>query len=417
MKKYNRRNFLVTGGKGIGLMSLLPFGVKHLPFPTPDEGDDFWEAIRASYEIPHDLINLNNAGVSPQPLPVKRNFFKLHNKANLAPSYYMWRKIDKRRPEVRERLADLLGAKPTEIALNRNATEALNTLIWGVPLEKKDEVVIGNYDYPHMRHAFKQRELMQGIKVKEAILDLPSQSDDAMVKSYTDQFTSRTKLVHITHLVNWNGQVVPVKKIAAEAKKRNIEVMVDAAQSFAHLDFNISDWNIDYLGTSLHKWLGAPLGTGMLYIREELIEKIRVPFPGEDPDEKKITKFEHIGTRNNAAEMAILAALDFHHTIGSKEKHERLFELKQYWTSKAKQIQGFTTCTPETIAYSSAICTFSLEGKKPGDISGALQRDHGIHTTTMKWENAVGVRVSPNVYTTKQDLDKLVNAIDTISKS
>ncbi len=416
-KKFNRRDFLDLTGKSIGLGALATIPVGLPAIPPPEETDDIWNIVRASYDIPDEIINMNNAGVSPHPIKVANAFFKRHRYANQAPSYYMWRKVDKQRTKVREELARMLGGKPEEIAITRNSTESLNTIIQGLPLSRKDEVVIGNYDYPHMRNAFRQREQTEGVVVKVAELQLPSQDKAAMVKAYTDQFTKKTKLVHITHLVNWCGQVVPVKEIAQAAHNMGIEVLVDAAQSFAHLDFDIKDWPIDYLGTSLHKWLGAPFGTGFLWIKEEHISKILVPFPGEKHDEGKITKFEHVGTRNNCAEMTILEAIEFHEEIGSARKAKRLFELKKYWTSQLKDEKSIHILTPDDPEFSGAIAVVKIDGKEGRDVARDLFKGYKVGTTVMDHLDIQGVRVSPNVYTLESDLDQLVKGLKEISKS
>ena len=236
--------------------------------------EDFWYYVQQSYTIAPNFINLNNGGVSPAPKTVADAMKRNYDISNEAPSYFMWRIIDAGREPLRKNLAQLAGCNAEEIALHRNASEALETVIFGIELKPGDEVVLSKQDYPNMIGAWRQREKREGIKLVWVNLELPSEDENYLVKKYTDAFTSKTKVVQITHMINWIGQKMPVRKIADEAKKKNIDVLVDGAHTFAHFEFTIPDLNCDYFGTSLHKWLGAPIGTGFLYVRKEKIKNI-----------------------------------------------------------------------------------------------------------------------------------------------
>jgi len=236
--------------------------------------EDYWYQIQQAYTVSPQIINLNNGGVSPAPTVVQNAVERYGKFANEAPSYFMWRILDQGREPLRENLAKFSGVSPEEIAINRNATEALDTVILGLPLTRGDEIVMSKYDYPNMLHAWRQRELREGLKINYVNIDLPLEDNDLIVQKYVEQMTSRTKVVHITHIVNWNGQILPAKRIADEAHKRGIEVVIDGAHSFAHLEYKIPDLGGDYFGTSLHKWLSAPIGSGMLWVKKEKISKI-----------------------------------------------------------------------------------------------------------------------------------------------
>ncbi|MEZ4948930.1 MAG: aminotransferase class V-fold PLP-dependent enzyme [Saprospiraceae bacterium] len=370
--------------------------------------EDFWSLIQQAYTVSPNIMNLNNGGVSPQPKVVQEAVEHYNRLSNEAPSYYMWQVLDKGREPLRTDLANLAGVSPEEIAINRNSSEALETIIFGLPLERGDEVVLSKQDYPNMINAWKQREKRDGIVLKWVNLEVPSEDENSLVNTFKNAFTSKTKLVHITHLINWNGQVLPARKIADEAKSKGIEVLVDAAHSFAHLDYKISDLNCDYLGTSLHKWLCAPFGTGMLYVRKEKISKLYPLFAAPDPSVDDIRKFEHLGTRSFAIEMAIGHAINFHHMIGSQRKAERLWYLKNYWTEKVQGLPGISIGTPKSKSCSGAIALLQIEGMEPGDVAQALFDKEKIHTVAINWENIHGVRITPNVYTLTRDLDKLV---------
>lgn len=376
--------------------------------------EDFWSWVRHNYTSSSNLINLNNGGVSPHPKTVQDAVQRFTELSNEAPSYYMWRVFEKGRESIREKLADLAGVNSEEIAINRNTTEALDTIIFGFDMNKGDEFVTSNFIYPNMNQAWKQREMREGLVRKVAKIPMPSTDVGAIVKAYTDQFTSKTKVVLIEHVVNWTGQVLPVAEIAAEAKKRDILVMVDGAHSFAHLDFKIPDLNCDYFGTSLHKWLCAPFGTGMLWMKKEHISKHWALFPGPDPQSDDIRKFENQGTRDVPAELAIGQAIDFHMSIGSERKYERLHYLKQYWVERTKDIDGIQYWCPEKKGFSGALTTFGLKDKTAKDIHDHLWKSARIHTTTISHEGVEGVRVTPNIYTSISDLDKLVSVIKAI---
>ena len=233
----------------------------------------------------------------------------------------------------------LSGCDPEEVAINRNSSEGLETVIFGLQLKAGDEVVAAKQDYPNMVNAYKQREMRDGIKMVWINLELPSEDENYLVQQYVKAFTPKTKVVHITHIINWNGQILPVKKIAQEAHKRGIEVIVDGAHSFAHFDFKITDLDCDYFASSLHKWLYAPIGSGMMYVRKDKIKNIYPLFAtSDDPLKDDIRKFENLGTRPFFIEQAIGKALEFHEMIGSERKEKRLHYLKNYWMEKVKDI-------------------------------------------------------------------------------
>ncbi len=379
--------------------------------------EELWARMAQAYTVSPSILNLNNGGVSPQPKVVQDAVDRYYHMSNEIPTYYMWQILDRGRESVRRKLADLAGVAPDEIAINRNTTEALGTFTWGIDLQKGDEIVMTRQDYPNMINAWKQRELRDGVKINWINLNLPVENDEVVIKAYVDATTSKTKIWHITHLVTWTGQILPAAKLCAEAKKRGITTIVDAAHSFAHLDYKISDFNCDYFGTSLHKWLCSPFGTGMMYIRKEKIEKTWPLFPNDKPQSGDIRKFEALGTRSFAPEQAIGQAIDFHNAIGSKRKQERLHFLKRYWCdaiSKNPRVKLHISLKPE---YSCALGTFSIDGMDVSDIGAKLFNEHQIHTTTIKWETINAVRVTPHVYTTTKDLDRFVEAVLKIATS
>jgi len=386
------------------------------PLEAADD-EDLWARMAQAYTVSPTILNLNNGGVSPQPKVVQDAVDRYYHLSNEAPSYYMWQILDKGREALRRKLASLAGASADEVAVNRNTTEALGTFTWGIDMQKGDEIVMTKQDYPNMINAWKQREMREGVKINWINLELPVDNDDVVLKAYINATTPKTKIWHITHLMTWTGQILPAAKLCAEARKRGIVSIVDAAHSFAHLDYKISDFNCDYFGTSLHKWLCAPFGTGMMYVRKEHIEKTWPLFAIDKPKSGDIRKFEALGTRSFAPEQAIGQAIDFHLAIGARRKQERLHYLKSYWCNaltKNPRVKLHISLDP---AYSCALGTFSVDGLDVGDISTKLMNDYQIHTVSIKWENVNAVRVTPHVYTTTRDLDRFIDAVQKIAAS
>ncbi|MBV9989324.1 MAG: aminotransferase class V-fold PLP-dependent enzyme [Chitinophagaceae bacterium] len=378
--------------------------------------EDYWSVIQQSYTVNSNLIILNNGGVSPSPRIVQEAVERYNRMSNEGPSYYMWRILDQGREPLRQKLALLAGCSPEEIAVNRNATEALNTVIYGLDLKAGDEVIGTKQDYPNMIQAWRQRALREGIVYTQLNFNFPIENDEEIVSAFEKAITPKTKILHITHIINWIGQILPVRKIAQMAHRHGLEVIVDGAHSFGLLDFKIPDLDCDYFGTSLHKFLSAPIGSGMLYVRKEKIEKIWPLVCNDKPRSGDIRKFETLGTRSFPIEQGIGEAVNFQNAIGSKRKEERIRYLKNYWAMRAKDIPKVKIHTSFKPEYSCAICGVTVDGMTPQELDGALFNNYKIHTVGIVWENISCVRVTPHVYTRLQDLDKLVMAIEEIAK-
>ena len=421
----SRRNFIQSLTQQLSGFALLPFFASkegkelvnaliahnNRPLSASINDETFWYQIKQAYTVSSSILNLNNGGVSPQPKVVQQAVERYNQLSNETPSYYMWRTLDQGREPIRQKLAQLAGCDPECIAINRNTTEALETIIFGLPLQAGDEVVLTKQDYPNMINAWKQRQKRDGIKLKWLSFDFPITDEEAIVAQFDAAFSPQTKIVHVTHMINWNGQVLPVRKIADAAKAKGIEVLVDAAHTFAHLDYTIADLNCDYFGTSLHKWLCAPFGSGMLYISREKIGKVYPLFAAPDSSSIDIRKFEHLGTRSFAIEQGIGQAIDFHYMIGSKRKAQRLHFLKNYWVNACSTLPGVSVATPLDPKWSGAIGLLQIANKTPQEVANFLFKQFKIHTVAINWENINGVRITPNVYTTTNDLDRLVNGI------
>ena len=391
-------------------------GMATLPDAGADD-DTFWEQVKQAYTVNANMINLNNGGVSPQPRAVQEAVEHYNRLSNETPSYCMWRILDQGREPVRDKLAALAGCSPEEIAINRNSSEALETVIFGLPLKAGDEVVLTKQDYPNMINAWKQREHRDGIVLKWINLELPIEDEKTIVDAFASAITPRTRILHVTHMINWTGQILPAKALSQLAAQHGIEVLLDAAHTFAHFPYDIKDLGVTYMGTSLHKWLCAPFGSGMLYIQKDKIGKIYPLLAAPDPTSEDIRKFENLGTRSFAIEQGIGHAVEFHHMIGTERKGKRLHYLKNYWVEQAQSIPGFQLHTSLKPEWGCALSNFSLEGRDIGDLSSFLYNKYKVHTVPINWENIHGIRVTPNVYTATRDLDRFVEGIWAYTKT
>jgi len=268
-----------------------------------------------------------------------------------------------------------------------------------------------------MINAWKQREKRDGIVLKWINFELPIENDSDFVDKFKAEITSRTKVIHITHMINWVGQIQPIAKIAAMAREKGILTIADSAHTFAHFEYKIPELGCDYFGTSLHKWLSAPFGTGLLYVKKDKIKDLWPLIPNQNFDSEDIRKFEALGTRSIPTEMAIHQALDFHNGIGSDRKEARLRYLKNYWAKQALKIDGVKIHTSLKDEYSCALALVSIDGVTPNDLATKLQEKYKIHVVAIEWENIKGVRITPHVYTKIADLDRLLEGIEYVSKN
>ncbi len=312
-------------------------------------------------------------------------------------------------------MAALTGCSPEELILCRNTTEALDTIIMGLDLAPGDEVIMTNQDYPSVRQCLAMRARRFGSVNKTIALPLHPTSDEEIVTAYEQAITPKTKVLVVTHLINTSGQILPVRKIADMAHRHGIEVISDSAHAFAHVDFKISDLDCDYFGASLHKWLGAPLGTGILYIKKEKIKKVW-PLFGDDryPDDD-MRKFGHTGTIPCHDDLAIADAITFHESIGAKQKEERLRYLATYWINQVKDIPGVVINTPTESQRYCAIANVGIQGLASEKLADILFDTYNIFTVAKDNGEMRGVRVTPHLYNTLSDLDALVVAFEEIA--
>ena len=415
-----RRNFLGHSAAWVGALSLSPLenSVALLPMPqapkhgNPATDEAYWDQIRLFYAKPKGFINLENGYFSPQALPTLYAHQKLESDVNTRTSWFMRREQEAAIESSRLALATFLEVPIEELALTRNTTESLNTLISGYPWRKGDEVVIGNQDYGSMVAAFKQAEKRFGIVIKVADVPLTPFLPDEVVKAYSSLFSANTRMVHLTHLINLTGQVIPVAQIASLAHEKGIEVAVDAAHSVAHLDFKLPDLQADYLGASLHKWLCNPIGVGFLWMKKSHIQKIWPLMGDTDYPDTDMRKFEHQGTRPIHSLMTLPTAIALHHNIGSNLKMQRLKYLMRSCCERIADHPGIAINTPwNREDANSAIVNVAVKGFTPQQLADRLLKEFSIFTVAIDHPAVKGVRITPHVFTSVQDVVTLAGAL------
>lgn len=415
----DKRTFLRTlGGAGLSAVFAPDLLRRYSEMPAARLAADepFWEALRAKYHLVPAYVNLENGYYSMQAQPVLESFIGHVRTVNANAARYMRTGMAADKLRVRGRLAALAGCSVDEIIVTRNTTESLDTVIAGYDWKAGDEAVMAAHDYGAMLDQFRLQARRYGMVNRVIDVPLHPKSDDEIVALYANAITPKTRLLMVCHVVNITGQVLPVRKIADMAHARGVDVLVDGAHAFAQLDFRVPDLGADYFGASLHKWLGVPLGAGLLYVRKEKIAGLWPTFgPGDIPD-TDIRKLNHTGTTPVHTELAIEDAIAFHESIGAARKQERLRYLQQYWTSKVRGTPGITVNTPADPARGCAIANVGVDRLRPRELMTTLFDKYGIWTVGI--DNAVvrGARVTPHLFTTTAELDRLVVALRELAR-
>jgi selenocysteine lyase/cysteine desulfurase len=376
--------------------------------------EDYWAAIRNHYRLKSDYINLESGYYNILPTPVLEKFVEHVREVNYQGAYYMRTVQFDNKKNMVEKVAQIAGCSSDELVLTRNTTESLDMIIGGFPWQAGDEAIMAEQDYGSMLEMFKQSAKRFGIINK--ILSIPNhpQNDDEIVQIYANAISSKTKLLMIPQMVNITGQILPVQKICDMAHSKGVEVMVDGAHAFAHIQFNIPDLHCDYYGASLHKWLSVPLGAGILYVRKEKIKKIW-PLIAENDSLETIGRLNHIGTHPVHTDLAIADAVDYYQKLGPDKKEARLRYLQQYWTTKVRGVGKIIVNTPKQPERSCAIANVGINGMKPGVLAETLLKKYQIYTVAIDGANVHGCRITPNVFTLTKELDVLINALKEMS--
>jgi selenocysteine lyase/cysteine desulfurase len=388
------------------------------PADTVARDEDYWFQIRHAFTVNRNIINLNNGGVSPSPKMVMETEKRFLEIQNMGPSYYMWRVLEPELETARRRLAQTFGCDPEEIAITRNASEALEIVQMGMDLKAGDEVLTTNQDYPRMITTWQQRERRDGIVLKQIKFPVPPESLKQLHNLIEQAITPKTRVIHICHITNRTGQIFPVKSICQMARSRGIEVVVDGAHAFAQFPFKHADLDCDYYGTSLHKWVLAPVGTGFLYVRRSKIEKIWPLMAAPASMASNIRKFEEIGTHPSSQRNAITEALTFHDSIGPERKAERFRYLRQRWSRRLAELPGVKILNSEDPEQSCGIGFVQIDGFEPGKLAQHLWNKYHILVVPITSPGEYhGLRVTPNVYTTLEEVETFADVMTQVIKA
>jgi isopenicillin-N epimerase len=426
---FTRRSFLQTTGSIGAAAALAAFdnqavaraasAAARTAGASPGElaaDENYWREIQQAFTLDRTIINLNNGGVCPSPRVVHEALKRYLDISNQTPVYHMWQILEPNIESVRRRLAAAFGCDPEELAITRNASEALQIAQLGIDLKPGDEVVTTNQDYGRMLDTWEQRVRRDGIKLTKVSFPVPPPSMDILAERLLGAISPATKVLHFCHITNLTGQIFPVRQICDEARRRGIKTVVDGAHAFAHFPFTAADLGCDFYGTSLHKWLLAPIGTGFLYVRREHIGGLWPLTPAGAQMQADIRKFEEIGTHPAANHNAIAEALSFHEGIGIERKAARLRYLRDRWATRLAKHERIRLHTNLDPAHSCGIGCVQISGVPTAQVVSRLWERWRIIATPIVHAEYEGLRVTPNVYTTLEEIDTFIDAMETMAK-
>ncbi|MCU0456555.1 MAG: aminotransferase class V-fold PLP-dependent enzyme [Bacteroidales bacterium] len=414
----DKRTFLKNAGL-LGLVSIIePSGlseiiksVAEIPSVKLAEDENFWKQIRAGYRLNPDYINLENGYYCFLPEQTLESLIRHVREINYQGSMYMRTVQFENKKKMAAKLASLAGCPADELIITRNTTESLDMIIGGLDWKPGDEAVMAEQDYPSMLNMFKQVAARYG--VVNRIVSVPNNpsSDAEIVDLYSNAITPKTKLLMICHMINITGHILPVRKICDMAHARGVDVMVDGAHAFGHFRFTIPELDCDYYGSSLHKWLSVPLGSGILYVKKDKIRNIWPLIASGETNPDSILRLNQVGTHPVYTDLTVTEAIDFHNMLGAERKESRLRYLQHYWSDKVRRMPHIIINTPDDPARSCAIANVGVKGMKPAELGDTLFKKYRIYCAPIDGANVHGCRITPNVYTSTDELDVLVKAL------
>ncbi len=375
------------------------------------EDEDFWAQVQQAFSLDRTFANFNNGGCSPSPRIVQDTFRRQLEYSNQAPSYLMWQHLEPEVEAVRRRLARAFGCDAEEMAITRNASEALEICIMGMDMKPGDEILTTTMDYPRMITSMQQRERRDGVKMVQVNPPHKPQHPHELTEAIERGITDKTKMILASHVSFFNGQIYPVREITDFGKKHGIPVIIDGAHAFAQFPMKRDELGCDYYGCSLHKWLMAPIGTGFLHVRKSKIGDLWSLMASAETQKNDIRKFEEIGTHPAANHNAIGEALTFNDMIGFARKAERLRYLRSRWVQKIENEPKVLFNTNLAREHSVAITNVAIKGIEPGPLASFLMTKHNIYVTTISHKDFAGIRVTPNVYSTVDEIDRFAEAM------
>jgi selenocysteine lyase/cysteine desulfurase len=377
----------------------------------------FWELIRNQYLLKPDYINLENGYYNFLPQPLLNKYIEHIKEINYQGSYYMRTVQWENKQKSVIGLAAIAGCSPEELIITRNTTESLDTIIGGIHWQTGDEAIMAEQDYGAMLDMFKLVSDRYGVVNKFVSVPNHPKDDDEIVALYKNAITAKTKVILVSHMINITGQILPIKKISEMAHQHGVQVIVDGAHAFAHIQYSIADLGCDYYAASLHKWLSVPLGAGILFVKKDLIKNIWPLIGDGEKDPNKIKRLNHTGTHPVHTDLTIPDSIAYYQMIGPAKKEARLRWLQQYWTSQVKDNPSIILNTPTDAARACAISNVGIKGMKPAVLAERLMKEHKIFTVAIDYANVHGCRITPNLYTTTKELDQFVQALHSLAKA
>jgi selenocysteine lyase/cysteine desulfurase len=382
---------------------------------TLAKDDAFWESIRKQYILKPEYINLENGYYNFLPQPILEKYIEHIKEVNYQGSYYMRTVQWENKNKVAARLAILAGCSAEEIMITRNTTESLDLAIGGQNWNPGDEAIMAEQDYGAMLDMFVQVKDRYGVVNKIISVPTHPKNDEEIVALYKNAITPKTKVILVSHMINISGQILPIRKICDMAHEHGVQVMVDGAHAFAHIQYRIEDLHCDYYAASLHKWLSVPLGAGLLYVNKSSIENTWPLIADGEKQKNKIKRLNHVGTHPVHTDLTINDSIDYYEMIGHERKEARLRYLQLYWSEKVRNIPKIIVNTPADAARSCGIANVGIEGIAPADLAQRLLKEFNIYTVAIDYANIHGCRITPNLYTTTQELDVFVKALETLA--
>ena len=411
-----KRDFLKRMGQAAVLSPFLPFtaqanaNTEVRPYPLDDD-ENFWKRIREDYALKPDYINLENGYYNFAPKPILEKFIDHVKMVNYEASHYMRTVQWDNKKRIADRLAKLVNCDDDEVIITRNTTESLDLISGGFPWKEGDEALFATQDYGAMQEHFKLMAKRYGIVNKLVSVPNHPASDEEIVSLYENQITPKTKLIMVCHMINITGHILPIRKLCDMAHSHGVEVMVDGAHCVGHIKVDIKAMDCDYYGSSLHKWLSTPLGAGLLFVKKDKISKIWPLLAEHDRKPDDISRLNHTGTHPVHTDLAINDAIDYLDMIGIDRKEERMRYLQRYWSDQLRGVENVVINTPIEPHRSCGIANVGITHMKPNDVAKELLDEFKIFTVGINRENVLGCRITPNVYTTTQELDTFVSAI------
>ena len=418
----DKRNFI----KNLGALSISPLILSsefkkwesiNDVLPKIENEDKLWKTVRSHFTLKDNYINLESGYYNIIPNPVLENFINHVKHVNIEGAYYMRYDLSKNKERITKELADLVGSSSDQIAITRNATESLDLIISGYPWKEGDEAIYALQDYGTMKEMFEQVSDRYGVVNK--IISIPNhpKDDDEIVSLYENQITKKTKLIMVCHMINITGHILPIKKICKMAHKYGVEVMVDGAHCVGMFNFSINELNCDYYGSSLHKWLATPLGAGLLYVNKNKVHKIWPLQANGNTNKFDIRRLNHVGTHPVHTDLAISNSIDYLKWIGIGRKEKRMRMLQRYWSDQLRNVQNIIVNTPDEIQRSCGIGNVGITKISPSEMARILMDKYKIFTVAIDYANVKGCRISPNIFTTLEELDKFVYAIKEMARA